>query len=74
MSHVLPLLVRAYDDNDVRIQEEVLRRTVSLAKQLDIQVTAQHPFACSSCLFVVFLPIIIMCINSVCISNFIVFS
>lgn len=41
VSHVLPLLVRAYDDNDVRIQEEVLRRTVSLAKQLDIQLVKQ---------------------------------
>lgn len=39
IAHVLPLLVRAYDDADVRIQEEVLRRTVSLAKQLDFQVT-----------------------------------
>ncbi|KAF9609206.1 hypothetical protein IFM89_014047 [Coptis chinensis] len=38
ISHVLPLLVRAYDENDVRIQEEVLRRTVSLAKQLDVKV------------------------------------
>ncbi|XP_043700659.1 SCY1-like protein 2 isoform X2 [Telopea speciosissima] len=41
VSHVLPLLVRAYDDNDARIQEEVLRRTVSLAKQLDVQVVKQ---------------------------------
>ncbi|MQM09482.1 hypothetical protein Taro_042357, partial [Colocasia esculenta] len=35
ITNVLPLLVRAYDDTDPRIQEEVLRRTVSLAKQLD---------------------------------------
>ncbi|KAF6176077.1 hypothetical protein GIB67_000171 [Kingdonia uniflora] len=41
ITHVLPLLVRAYDDNDVRIQEEVLRRTVSLAKQLDLQLVKQ---------------------------------
>lgn len=41
IAHVLPLLVRAYDDADVRIQEEVLRRTVSLAKQLDFQVMKQ---------------------------------
>ncbi|KAH9310107.1 hypothetical protein KI387_038018, partial [Taxus chinensis] len=40
-AHVLPLLVRAYDDPDVRIQEEVLRRTVPLAKQLDFQVMKQ---------------------------------
>lgn len=38
ISCVLPLLVRAYNDTDVRIQEEVLRRTVTLAKQLDTQV------------------------------------
>ncbi|CAK7328806.1 unnamed protein product [Dovyalis caffra] len=37
ISHVLPLLVRAYDDTDPRIQEEVLRKSVSLAKQLDVQ-------------------------------------
>ena len=36
--HVLPLLVRAYDDNDARMQEEGLKRTVSLSKQLDVQV------------------------------------
>lgn len=35
IAHVLPLLVRAYDDTDARIQEEVLRRTASLARQLD---------------------------------------
>ncbi|KAK9085650.1 hypothetical protein Sjap_026061 [Stephania japonica] len=38
ISHVLPLLVRAYGDNDVRIQEEVLKRTVVIAKQLDVQL------------------------------------
>ncbi|KAF8411045.1 hypothetical protein HHK36_003584 [Tetracentron sinense] len=41
ISHVLPLLVRAYDDNDARIQEEVLKRTVSLAKQLDVKLVKQ---------------------------------
>ncbi|XP_057815335.2 SCY1-like protein 2 B isoform X2 [Cryptomeria japonica] len=41
VAHVLPLLVRAYDDPDVRIQEEVLRRTIPLAKQLDFQVMKQ---------------------------------
>uniref|UniRef100_M4EM21 Uncharacterized protein n=1 Tax=Brassica campestris TaxID=3711 RepID=M4EM21_BRACM len=35
VSHVLPLLLRAYSDNDVRIQEEVLKRSTSVAKQLD---------------------------------------
>lgn len=33
------MLVRAYGDTDPRIQEEVLRRSVPLAKQLDVQVT-----------------------------------
>ncbi|KAF5187263.1 Scy1-like protein, partial [Thalictrum thalictroides] len=41
IKNVLPLLVRAYDDNDVRIQEEVLKRTVSLAKQLDAKLVKQ---------------------------------
>lgn len=41
VSHVLPLLVRAYDDNDARIQEEVLRRSAFLAKQLDAQLVKQ---------------------------------
>ncbi|KAG2241815.1 hypothetical protein Bca52824_096341 [Brassica carinata] len=40
-SHILPLLLRAYNDNDVRIQEEVLKRSTSLAKQLDGQVVRQ---------------------------------
>ncbi|XP_038975484.1 SCY1-like protein 2 [Phoenix dactylifera] len=39
--NVLPLLVRAYDDTDARIQEEVLRRTVPLARQLDMQIVKQ---------------------------------
>ncbi|KAF2290581.1 hypothetical protein GH714_014520 [Hevea brasiliensis] len=34
----LPLLVRAYDDTDLRIQEEVLKKSSSLAKQLDVQL------------------------------------
>ncbi|KAF2290553.1 hypothetical protein GH714_014377 [Hevea brasiliensis] len=38
ISHVLPLLVRAYDDTDPRIQEEVLKKSSSLAKQLDVQL------------------------------------
>lgn len=38
IAHVLPMLVRAYDDTDARMQEEVLKKTVSLAKQLDAQV------------------------------------
>lgn len=41
VSHVLPMIVRAYDDNDPRIQEEVLKKSVSLAKQLDPQLAKQ---------------------------------
>ncbi|KAJ8759547.1 hypothetical protein K2173_007171 [Erythroxylum novogranatense] len=39
--HILPLIVRAYDDTDPRIQEESLRKSVSLAKQLDMQLVKQ---------------------------------
>lgn len=41
IAHVLPMLVRAYDDTDARMQEEVLKKTVSLAKQLDAQLVKQ---------------------------------
>ncbi|XP_039115963.1 SCY1-like protein 2 [Dioscorea cayenensis subsp. rotundata] len=41
IAHVLPLLVRAYDDTDPRVQEEVLRRTFPLARQLDGQLVKQ---------------------------------
>ncbi|XP_010063716.2 SCY1-like protein 2 [Eucalyptus grandis] len=41
ISHVLPLLVRAYDDSDARIQEEVLKKSAFLAKQLDISLVKQ---------------------------------
>ncbi|KAJ6360550.1 hypothetical protein OIU77_004545 [Salix suchowensis] len=41
ISHFLPLLVRAYDDTDPRIQEEVLRKSSFLAKQLDVQLVKQ---------------------------------
>lgn len=41
ISHVLPMIVRAYDDNDARLQEEVLKKSVSLAKQLDPQLVTQ---------------------------------
>ncbi|GAB4845532.1 SCY1-like protein 2 A [Ancistrocladus abbreviatus] len=41
ISHVLPMLVRAYDDTDPRLQEEVLKKTVSLAKHLDLQLVKQ---------------------------------
>ncbi|XP_021760840.1 SCY1-like protein 2 [Chenopodium quinoa] len=41
VSRVLPMLVRAYDDTDPRIQEEVLKRTLSLTKLLDPQLVKQ---------------------------------
>jgi SCY1-like protein 2 len=41
ISHILPMLVRAFDDNDPRLQEEVLRRTVPLSRQLDIKLVKQ---------------------------------
>ncbi|KAE9592685.1 hypothetical protein Lal_00029209 [Lupinus albus] len=41
VSHVLPMIIRAYDDNDARLQEEVLKKSVSLAKQLDSQLVKQ---------------------------------
>ncbi|KAL1533948.1 SCY1-like protein 2 A [Salvia divinorum] len=41
ISHILPMLVRAYDDTDARLQEEVLKKTVSLAKQLDVQLVTK---------------------------------
>ncbi|XP_050216709.1 SCY1-like protein 2 B [Mercurialis annua] len=41
VSHVLPLLIRAYDDTDPRIQEEAIKKSTSLAKQLDVQLVKQ---------------------------------
>ncbi|XP_042428100.1 SCY1-like protein 2 [Zingiber officinale] len=41
VSHLLPLFVRAFDDSDPRIQEEVLRRTIPLSRQLDMQLVKQ---------------------------------
>ncbi|CAM6090431.1 unnamed protein product [Calypogeia fissa] len=38
---VMPMLVRAYDDPDARMQEEVLRRTLSVTKQLDFNMLKQ---------------------------------
>eukprot|EP00850_Spirogloea_muscicola_P018777 SM000175S03324 [mRNA] locus=s175:275239:281097:- [translate_table: standard] len=40
-SHVIPMLIRAYDDQDPRIQEEILRRTVAITQKLDTQVLKQ---------------------------------
>lgn len=52
ISHVLPMLVRAYDDTDARMQEEVLKKTVSLAKQLEIQVIDKYfCFTLPDCFF-----------------------
>eukprot|EP00250_Pteridium_aquilinum_P016453 c23109_g2_i1 orf=408-3092(+) len=41
VANVVPMLTRAYDDSDARMQEEVLRSTLPLAKQLDFQVVRQ---------------------------------
>ncbi|MBA0837333.1 hypothetical protein Goarm_009499 [Gossypium armourianum] len=41
VSHVMPMLVRAYDDGDPRIQEEALRKSLFLAKQLDMQLVKE---------------------------------
>lgn len=41
VSRLLPMLVRAYDDTDPRIQEEVLKRTLTLTKHLDPQTVKQ---------------------------------
>lgn len=41
ITNVVPMLARAYDDSDARMQEEVLQRTLPLAKQLDFQVVRQ---------------------------------
>ncbi|RYR33407.1 hypothetical protein Ahy_A10g047996 [Arachis hypogaea] len=41
ISHVLPMIVRAYDDTDARLQEEVLKKSGSLSKQLDAQLVQQ---------------------------------
>lgn len=41
ISHVLPFLVRAYDDNDTRIQEEVLKSTITFGRKLETQLVKQ---------------------------------
>ncbi|KAI4388732.1 hypothetical protein MLD38_001037 [Melastoma candidum] len=39
--HLLPLLVRAYDDTDARIQEEALKKSAGVSKQLDASLVKQ---------------------------------
>ncbi|KAI5311668.1 hypothetical protein L3X38_040841 [Prunus dulcis] len=41
ISHVLPMIVRAFGDTDARIQEEVLKKSSFLAKKLDAQLVKQ---------------------------------
>nr|GMD26166.1 SCY1-like protein 2 [Ipomoea batatas] len=41
VTHILPMIVRAYDDSDPRLQEEALKKTVTLSKQLDSQLVKQ---------------------------------
>ncbi|CAI5517116.1 unnamed protein product [Closterium sp. Naga37s-1] len=38
MSHVLPMIVRAYEDADPRLQEETLRRSAVLVSSLDFEI------------------------------------
>ncbi|CAI5473747.1 unnamed protein product, partial [Closterium sp. Yama58-4] len=38
MSHVLPMIVRAYEDADPRLQEETLRRSAVLVSTLDFEI------------------------------------
>ncbi|XP_024396170.1 LOW QUALITY PROTEIN: SCY1-like protein 2 A [Physcomitrium patens] len=40
-ANVVPMIVRAFEDPDARMQEEVLKRTLSLTKQLDFTVLRQ---------------------------------
>jgi SCY1-like protein 2 len=37
-TNVVPMVVRAFEDPDARMQEEVLKRTLTLTKQLDFTV------------------------------------
>lgn len=37
-SHVIPMLVRGFDDTDTRIQEEVLKKTGRFAQSMEYQV------------------------------------
>jgi SCY1-like protein 2 len=39
--HVVPMVIRAFEDPDARMQEEVLKRTLTLTKQLDFTVLRQ---------------------------------
>nr|CAB3474293.1 unnamed protein product [Digitaria exilis] len=41
ISHILPMLIWAFDDNDPLLQEEVLCQTVLLSCQLDIKLVKQ---------------------------------
>lgn len=38
-ANVVPMIVRAFEDPDARMQEEVLKRTLNLTKQLDFTVS-----------------------------------
>ncbi|GAQ85294.1 Protein kinase family protein with ARM repeat domain [Klebsormidium nitens] len=40
-SHVIPMLVRGFDDTDTRIQEEVLKKTGSFAQSMEYQLLKQ---------------------------------
>lgn len=42
-AHVVPMVVRAFEDPDARMQEEVLKRTLTLTKHLDFTVSNHAP-------------------------------
>lgn len=41
VSHILPMVVRAYEDTDPRLQEEVLKRTISISRKLSVLLVQQ---------------------------------
>lgn len=42
-AHVVPMVIRAFEDPDARMQEEVLKRTLTLTKHLDFTVSNHAP-------------------------------
>ncbi|GBG61581.1 hypothetical protein CBR_g22378 [Chara braunii] len=40
-NHLLPMMVRAYEDSDIRIQEEALKRTITVLNKIDYQSVKQ---------------------------------
>ncbi|GBG71258.1 hypothetical protein CBR_g8679 [Chara braunii] len=40
-NHLLPMMMRAYEDSDIRVQEEALKRTIAVLNKLDYQSVKQ---------------------------------